>query len=261
MSDGIYSALSGAVAQQKALDVVANNVANVGTVGYRGDRLAFREALSRSQGAPVDSGLRFVAIRSLETNPENGPLEDTGNPLDLALQGDGLAAVETPAGVRYTRALSLVMDADGFVRTRQGHKVLLNNRDAPYLQVPVNAPPTNPVTGNPIEQALSATLQVQADGSVWMAGQPLGTLRIERFAEGGLVKEGLTLYAPERGTEGEPAAETQVIQGFLERANFSPIGGMNELISASRAFDAFQRVIRAFRDIDQRTARDVGSPT
>jgi flagellar basal body rod protein FlgG len=246
MSDGIYSALSGAVAQQRALDVVANNVANAGTVGFRADALAFREAVSREPGGPNPDGLRYVAIAQQTTDATDGPLIQTDAPLDVALQGEGLLAVQTDDGVRYTRAGSLRLDPEGVLRTAGGHPVLAAeppDPDSPALRLPADG----------------RELRVGVDGTVSVDGQDVGRLRVERFPEGGLEKQGLTLYAPRGGARGEPAPETQVLQGYLEGANVSPVAGMNELITASRSFEAFQRVIQAFRRIDERAARDVGS--
>lgn len=242
MSDGIYAALSGAIAQQRALDVVANNIANVNTPGYRADSVAFREAVSREQGAAPD-GLRYVSVGRMRTDTTSGPLTDTGNPLDIALQGEGMLAVRTPNGVRYTRAGSLVMDAEGHVRTRAGHAVLTWSSEQPELVVP----------------AQTASLAIDAQGNVSADGQPIARLRIEEFADGTLAKEGLTLFVPQSGARGAEAQQTSVYQGQLEGANVSPIAGMNDLISANRAFEAFQRVIQAFRQIDERAARDVAS--
>ena len=244
MSDGIYSALSGAIAQQRALDVVANNVANAGTVGYRADTVSFREAVSRARGGPAPDGLRYVGVARLSTDRAEGPLIQTDNPLDLALRGDGLFAVQTPSGVRYTRAGSFRLDAEGVLRTAGGHALLAaapEDPDRPELRVPPGA------TG----------VRVDADGGVRVGERAVGRIRLARFAPDALTKEGLTLFSA-RG-EGEPAADVQVLQGYLEGANVSPVAGMNELITASRSFEAFQRVIQAFRQIDERAARDVGS--
>jgi len=242
MSDGIYSALSGAIAQQRALDTVANNVANVGTVGFRGDRLAFEEVVSREAG-PNPDALRYVQVSQQVTDDTGGALQETGSSLDLALSGDGMFAVQTPEGVRYTRAGSFRLDAEGVVRTPSGHALLAADADPehPELRLPVDG----------------GDVRIGTDGTVSVGDNPVGRVRVERFAPGALQKEGVTLYAA-RGP-GEPAAETQVLQGYLEGANVSPITGMNDLITASRSFEAFQRVIQTFRQIDERAARDVGA--
>lgn len=241
MSDGIYSALSGAIAQQQSLDIVANNVANAGTVGFRADRVAFREAVNRAQGGPTPDTLRYVTVSRVTTDESAGPLTQTGNPLDLAISGDGMFAVRTPQGIRYTRAGSFRMDAEGVVRTSAGHPVLAAGGDASSQVV---VPPG------------AQQITVGDDGSLSADGQVVGRFRVEQFAEGALEKQGLTMYVA-RG-QGRPA-EGQVMQGYLEGANVSPVAGMNELISASRSFEVFQRVIKAFKHIDERAARDVGN--
>ena len=122
MSDGIYVALSGAVAQQRSLDVVANNVANANTIGYHGDHVAFRQALSQAgtQG-PAPDTLRFNLVAQTVTNHDTGSLQQTGNPLDVALQGDAWFALRTPAGERYTRSGAFVTDRAGVLRSKDGH--------------------------------------------------------------------------------------------------------------------------------------------
>ncbi|MGF1465938.1 MAG: flagellar basal-body rod protein FlgF [Sandaracinaceae bacterium] len=251
MSDGIYSALSGAVAQQRALDTVANNVANAGTTGFRADRLAFREMVSRERGGPNPDGLRYVAISQLRTDRRDGPLVQTGNPLDLALSGDGMFAVETDDGVRYTRAGTFLLDTEGVLRTHGGHAVL-GQAPPPSPEAP-RPEPAPMVVGQP-----AGSLQVGSDGTVRVDGQEVGRLRLVAFGPDDLEKEGLTLFRPRPNVEGAPADEVQVLQGYLEGANVRPVEGMNELIEASRAFEAFQRVIQAFRQIAERTAREVG---
>src|SRR6478672_3388640 len=103
MSDGIYSALAGAIAQERTLSVVANNVANANTTGFQGDRVAFSEIAAKQTGAQQQP-LRFVSLDQTRIDMQSGGIEFTGNPLDLALQGDAYFAVQAPGGERYTRA-------------------------------------------------------------------------------------------------------------------------------------------------------------
>ena len=109
MGNGIYVALSGAVAQANAFDVAANNVANAGTTGFRAERVRFQEALSRAQRH--DAG--YVEVAGTVIDPHVGAITTTGNPLDLALTADGHFVVDTPQGVRYTRAGNFRLDAAG----------------------------------------------------------------------------------------------------------------------------------------------------
>jgi flagellar basal-body rod protein FlgF len=246
MSDGIYCATSGAIAQQRSLDVVANNVANAGAVGFRGDRVAFREALTRSQNAagPAKS-LHYTLVSQVQTDSSQGSLHQTGNPLDLALQGDGYFAVETPQGERYTRAGSFLLDATGVLRNHDGYRVLSGTGDS-----------RQPITIAPGV----ATVEVSPDGTVSADGTPVGRLRIVRFDDPNtLIKEGASLFAAPAGTRPLNAEQTEVAQGFLESANVNAVGSLNELINANRSFEAFQRVIRTYGQLDDRTARELGS--
>ncbi|MBI2896006.1 MAG: flagellar basal-body rod protein FlgF [Deltaproteobacteria bacterium] len=248
MSDGIYSALSGAIAQQRSLDVVANNVANANTTGYRGDRVAFQEALVRSggNGAAPDC-LRFVGVSQVRADTAQGALRQTGNPLDVALQGDGFFAVETPSGVRYTRAGAFVTDQTGMLQTMDGHAVLAREvegeRTLPRIRFPAG----------------TREVVIATDGTVSADGVPIGRIKVVRFEQPNqLAKQGATLFV---AGQGQPVAddETQVVQGHLEGANVNAVAGLNELITVSRSFESFQRVIQAFRELDSRTAREVAS--
>ncbi len=241
MSDGIWSALSGAVAQQRSLEVVANNVANVSTVGFRADRVVFREMLSQAEAdGPAPESIRFVAVDEAVADSSAGALQDTGHALHLALEGDGYFAVRTGAGERYTRAGALAVDDAGGVRTADGHALLVDNPAGPRpLVLPRGY----------------RELNVNERGEVLVDGASLGRVRVVRFDETP-EKEGLTLFT---GQAPRAADDVRVRQGFLESANVNAVVGMNELITVSRSFEAFQKVIDGFRTLDERTAREVGS--
>lgn len=246
MADGIYTALSGAIAQQRSLDVVANNVANANTTGFRGDRVAFEQSLADAVGpttGPDDT--RYVAISSVRTDDSAGALEQTGGALDIAIQGDGFFQVRTPAGDRFTRAGNFVTDGDGVLRTNAGHAVL-----AP--------PPTpdEPPTEIVIPREATEVL-IGADGMIEADGEEVGRIRVAHFERPDAVqKEGLTLFTS-NATPSDEGSST-LVQGALERANVNAVAGMNELITVSRSYDAFQKVIQGFRQIDERTARELG---
>ncbi|HJK98072.1 MAG TPA: flagellar basal-body rod protein FlgF [Polyangiaceae bacterium LLY-WYZ-14_1] len=245
MGDGIYSALSGAVAQQRSLDVVANNVANARTSAFRGDRVAFEEALAQQPRNPPEADeLRFVAVARVQTDARSGSYEQTGNPLDLALNGDGFLAIETPQGERYVRAGSMVQDPGGFIVTQQGHRVLGMPPTPDLDPVPIRLPP------EAMEVEVSPTGVVVADGI------EVGTLRLVRFDEDNTVrKEGLNLFVGEAPLHDDV---TEVMQGYLESSNVNAVAGMHELITLTRSFEALQKVIDTFRTLDDRAARDLG---
>ncbi len=245
MSDGIYAALSGAVAQERALDVVANNVANVGTDGFRGDRLAFRESLSRATGGPTPTSLRYVEVGLSRIDDTEGPMRATGNPLDLAIGGDAFFVVDTPNGMRLTRDGSFAVDTAGVLRTHGGHAVMQGPGPQPSPIVLTDR--RTPITVSP-------------EGVLSQGDQLVAQLRFERFAaQEDARHEGLSLLVPQQGTQTLPATGATVMQGYLEGANVSAVGGMNELITTNRSFEAFQRVIQTFRALDERTARELAS--
>lgn len=248
MSDGIYVALSGAVALERALEVVANNVANVGTAGFRADRLTFSESLARAggpaDGGPVPTSLRYVSVGDERIDASAGPLRETGNALDLAVSGgDNYFAVTTPRGERYTRDGAFTVSPDGVVRTRSGDAVLAASPADPAhpeLRVP-------PGTTN---------LSVGADGTLSSGETIFGRVRVVGLPAASLEHEGSSLLVA-RGATPVEATDAVVTSGWLEGANVSPIHGMNELVAVTRSFEAFQRVIQGFRDLDTRTAREL----
>lgn len=244
MSDGIWAAVSGAVAQQRALDVTANNVANANTTGFRGDRVAFREALSQASGeneAAPDS-LRFVSVSQVQASDEAGSLRQTGGTFDLAIEGDGWFSVDTPGGERYTRAGQFSVDQEGILRSADGASVLAW-QDEPggstqELRVPTGA----------------AEITIGLNGTISADGSEVGQLAVRSFEEDALTKEGDTRFVAE-GTGA--ASEANVLQGYLESSNINAVAGMNQLITVSRSFEAFQKIIDTFQQMDQRTARDL----
>ncbi|MFO0565991.1 MAG: flagellar hook-basal body complex protein [Polyangiaceae bacterium] len=121
MATGIWSAASGAVAQSFSLDVAANNVANAGTPGFRADRAVFRQELARATARGEARGLRYNLTRTAAPSFVPGELVSTGRPLDVALRSENsLFAVRSADGVRYTRAGSLTLSADGKLTTPEG---------------------------------------------------------------------------------------------------------------------------------------------
>ena len=256
MSDGIYAALSGAVASERALEIVANNVANVGTTGFRGERVAFTESVSRAQATqvggsqPVAQSLRYTELAESRIDTSEGPLRQTGNPFDMAISGDAYFAVETPQGPRFTRDGSFLVGPDGVLRTRQGFVV---RGEGPLTS------PASPITVPPAASGAGlSSVSVAADGTLSTEEQVIGRLGLHRFARASdLRPEGGSLLVANDVRAASADSEAQIVAGFLEGANVGPITGMNEMISASRSFETFQRVIQSFRSLDERAARDL----
>ena len=238
MGSGIYIPLSGAVAQQTALDVTANNVANASTAGFRAERVSFGTVLGRASGK--DSA--FVQVGGTKPDFSKGSLRETGNPLDLALAGDGFFAVDTPRGPRYTRAGDFRLDADGKLVNSDG--LAARARGGGQLTVPREA--TDVVVG--------------ADGTITADGAEIGALELARFAPGILQREGANLFVAPAGAMTTAGQMPEVVAGAVEQANFSVVRGVVDLVKISRAYEALHRMIESYKQIDERTAREVGGP-
>lgn len=236
MSSGIYIATAGAVAQSNALDATSNNIANASTAGFHGDRITFREALTQAKSADVS----VVGAGTARVDGQSGALMQTDNPLDLALEGDGMFAVQTPNGPRYTRSGNFKLDdarhlvnADGFqVRGEKGAAITI----PPEAQV----------------------IAVGADGAVTADGNPVGKLELVNFQSKQLEREGASLFsASGKPIPGEPP---KVRSGMLESSNVNVVRGVVDLVKVSRTYESLMRVIQGYHDVESRAARDLGGP-
>ncbi len=235
MSSGIYIATAGAVAQTAALDATANNIANASTAGFRGDRISFQEALGAAQSA--DFALVNTGRTTLDS--QAGAMMQTGNPLDLALESDGMFAVDTPAGPRYTRAGNFQVDSERRIVTSDG--LLVRGTGGP-----ITIPPDAKVVA------------VSPDGMITADNEEIGQLELVRFAPTQLTREGASLFAA-RGT---PVAGDlpKVQSGMLESSNVNVVRGVVELIKVSRTYESLMRMIQGYHDVEGRAARELGGP-
>ena len=237
MSAGIYAALSGAITQQTALEHTATNLANVNTSGYRSVRPVFQEVM-QEQATPGEK-VRFSAVSQTTTDTRPGALETTERPLDIALPSDAFLAVQTAGGERFTRAGSLVVSPDGQLTTRAGDPVLNENQE------PIILDPNSRVTITP-------------QGEVQTDGQAAGFLRLVRFDDpSAMLHEGGNLLLPDPKAGAPEPTQTAVQVGVLEKSNASPIRAVSDMMMANRMFDAMQKAIRTFKDIDKRLVTTV----
>jgi len=240
MPDGLTIAYSGALAQSYTLDSAANNLANASTHGFRAQRPIFAQILQGATGG-VQVG-KAVRVDGLHLDLSQGPVEKTDAPLDVALRGPGLLAVTTPAGERYTRAGNLAISSAGTLVTATGHTVQGEK------QKPIRL------------DATTGAVSISADGTIEVGGATVGRLRLVELEDPSvLAPEGDLLLSAPADAEIRPAANTDVLQGHLERSNVNVVRGMTELVRISRAHDAFFRIIHTLRDIDRRAANDVAA--
>lgn len=236
MADGIYAALSGAIAQARALDVISNNMANASTTGFKRDDLVFKEIFKQA-GANPDVTHRQVVLEDVVPNLSQGSLKTTGNPLDVALEGEGFFVVQTSGGERLTRAGSFNLDPAGTLVDAGGNAVL---GDAGPIVVPPEGGASIDVTGNVLSRGL-----------------PVGKLRVVNAETGDLIREGNNLWRVKDGSTPTPVDSAHVESGSIEGSNVSVVASMSELIWVTRVFESFQNTIETFRSIDQKTANEI----
>lgn len=240
MSDGIYTALSGAVAMDRNLDVLGNNLANVSTPGFKSIKPSFEAVLAQTQGADTVGGgpdaRRDVSISAMSTDLRQGALVQTGNDLDVALEGEGFLSVDTPAGVRYTRRGTMSINAEG--------------------ELSIGGQAVRAVGGGGIVVPEQAFITIEADGAVFADDVLVGQVEIMRFNNPAAVTPaGGGFY---EGNGAVPDEETELVQGFLEESNVNAVWGMTELIRTTRVFEATQKAIQTYKDMDQKLVSEIG---
>lgn len=229
MDRGLYIAASGMIADQVRQDQIANDLANVSTVGYKPDRTAQRSfgdvlLAERDTGAVIGTASQGTEIAEIRTDFTPAPLKETGEPLDVALDGQGFLSVQTEAGTRFTRNGQLGLGADGTLITAAGNAVLGSD-------------------GKPIRITAQGGIEIAADGTVSAGGQAQGKLAVVTLADA--AKQGATLFT---GTPGAAPAGTTVRQGFLESSGVNTATAMIEMMASMRAYESAQRVIHAIDD-------------
>ena len=237
MSSGIYIAAAGAVAQSVALDATANNIANASTAGYQGERVSFKEALGSAKSA--DAAM-VTTSTAHAVDGTNGALMQTDNPLDVALEGDGVFSVKTPQGMRYTRAGNFQLNADKQLVTQDGFQVMGQGNQ------PITLPPD------------ASTITIGAEGDVNADGISVGKLALARFAPSQLKREGGSLFS----ASGTPQAgeKPKVRSGVLESSNVNIVRGVVDLVKVSRTYESLMKMIQGYHDLETRAARELGGP-
>lgn len=252
MNGGMYSALAGNLAAMQRLDVIASNLANANTSGFKKDRLAFESVLAGTKNPPAvppaQTADPVLLQERMTTDHSAGALVQTGNTLDLALQGDGFFVVSTPEGVAYTRQGHFRLTADGTLVTANGYPVLSSAGQQPIrIDVAGQAGGGKPVVDN--------------QGAITVNGEAVGSLAIVDFPKPyQLTKVAGTFFVPAQGTTAAPQAAsplTTVAQGALEQSNVDAIAEMVQMVEASRFFEACQRVVRNYDDMAAKATNEL----
>jgi len=239
MADGIYSALAGAVAQTQALDVVSNNLANTNTTAFKRDQITFKESLAQAQGNVLaDPTERHVAVDQIRPDFQPGVSRDTGNPLDVSIDGPGFLVIDTKEGERYSRDGALRLLPDGIIATQDGNPVL--------------------GTSGPIRIDTTRSARIDERGMVWNDERQVGRLKVVEFADlTKLTRAGSSSWAAP-AEAGAAEVEPRLRVGAIEQSNVNAVEAMTQLVLISRAYESFHSAIEMFRSTDERTVNDLG---
>jgi flagellar basal-body rod protein FlgF len=245
MDSGYYVAFAGFAAKMQALDVVASNLANASTTGYK-SQTPFYRALSAAQEGEVLSPLnqavnQFGILGGSRMDARAGSLQPAGDATDLAIEGNGYFTLQTKAGNRYTRNGSFQLSATRQLTTQDGDLVLAEQGKN---LVPVTVP--------------TGTVAVSPDGTISVNGGLVAKLHIVQFAPGtDLEPEGSSKYIAPAGSE-QPATEANVRQGMLESSNINAVAGAVDLILLQREADMMSRALSIFNtDFNRSATQDV----
>jgi flagellar basal-body rod protein FlgF len=231
----MYISAEGAAAQAQRLEVIANNLANVDTPGFKQDvptfQARFAEAIQKGQARSGDGSINDIGggvkVMDVATDYSMGELKRTGNDLDLAINGKGFFHVKGDDGKQYlSRAGDFALDTQGKLVTQNGHRPVLDQQ------------------GGEIQLALNVPWSMSADGFINQAGsiRALGMSQPDSLGE--MVKVGNNLFQPTGTTKPLELSERNVRQGYLEMSGASPVRQMMAMIETTRAFEANSRMIQ-----------------
>lgn len=240
MSGTIYKAASGALLQQMRLDMFSNNLANVNTAGYKADIPPFSLDNLANEGKEDAVGDEILPPMKSRSDFSSGPIVKTDNSLDVAIIGKGLFEVQAPEGTRYTRKGTFMVNKQGELSTPEGWPVMGQ--------------------GGPI-RVEGSDIQISDKGEVFVDGALVSSLQVVEFEDlTQLQKDGNALFMAKEGARPTPlgAGEVNVSQGSFEQSNVNAIRTMTEIIETVRAFETYQRIIRASDDTTAKLINEVG---
>jgi flagellar basal-body rod protein FlgF len=240
MDNGLMLALQAQRVQQRRMDVAANNLANVATSGFKADGLVMEfEDGTTAHTLDEPSNVLFVRDIALMRDMRQGPIAMTGNPLDIAIEGEGFIMVEGPEGPLYTRDGALSLTGDGRLVTSEGRAVL-NSGGAPIVFDPQGESPS-----------------IGRDGAIRVAGVEAGRIGVVQFAApGALSKVGDNLWDAQG--QASETFEGVVLQGALEGSNVRPVIELTRLIEISRAYQSAAKIVSDADDLRKRAIQTLG---
>lgn len=249
MDSGFYAACAGLVSRMEALDVLANNLANTNTDGYKAER-QFYSALDASLGSPTLNPLnqamnRYGVVGGQWLDLSEGSIVPTGDTLDVAIQGAGFFTLKTGSGIRYTRKGNFHLNSKRQLVDQQGELVLGPSASAKKKRlVPIRIP--------------AGDISISGNGTISVDGAMAGRLEIVDFpSKTALHAVGAAEFTAPPGTA-KPMANPSVRQGALESSNMNAIGGVVSLIQTQRSAEMLEKALAIFNTDFDKTAVSLG---
>ncbi len=251
MENQLLIGLSRQMVLERQMDVVANNVANLNTTGFKADNSLFEQYLMpvarENRFNPADRLVSFVNDRGTWRDMSPGSVQVTGNPLDVAIDGDGFLVVQTPAGERYTRNGALQINSQGQLVTTDGLPVLGDN-------------------GPIVFQSTDHSISIAADGRVTVVEgaatnteSTRGTLRLVRFTSPQqMQKEGNNLYSAGGGAAA-PDTTSRLMQGSIEKSNVNGVVEIARMIQISRSYQQIATLLQQQSDIHKNAIQQLAN--
>lgn len=248
MNQGILSLISGSIAQETNLEVIANNLANINTPGFKRDNPVFKSYLAEElntlnpEQLVENKSSTFLEVDHTQISMEQGALVNTENPFDVAIDGEGFFTIQAEDGLRFTRNGSFALSQDRTLVTKSGDPVLGNGG---VIHIPEGA----------------GKIEIDSNGNIQSSKQRyIDSLRISTIENpANLRKVGNSYFKhidekffPER------MDRPKVIQGSLESSNVNPIESMSDLIAASRTYEIYQKAINKYSDINRMATTQLG---
>ncbi len=240
--DALYPVLSGALTQEKNLEVITNNLSNLNSTGFKKD-LSLLSALDPlgsdqpNQTGGKDPFPSFGFLDGISTDFSPGVIKQTGAPLDVVVDGQNFLSVQTPAGIRYTRNGSFNLNSEGQIVTQSGYPVLGTSG-------PITLPP--------------GKINIDGEGRVSVDGVEIDTLQVVQFPDLKSLKKTEGTMFDASGVTPVPSTDKRVQQGFLEGSNVNPVEEMVAMIRVMRLYEASQKVIQSSDEMASKASNDLG---
>lgn len=271
MSKPLWPAVSGAMARDQQIEVISNNLANVNTNGFKRDDISFKEYLSKNEKMivegeeiprspikdkdlyPLDGrDQSFVIVNGTQTKFSTGGFKVTDNPLDVALNGPGFFEISTPNGIRYTRAGSFKLSAEGKIVTTDGYPVLSKGGEGE------SADPAGREIGI---SDRNGALHINDSGEVYMGDEKISQLSIVEFGDMNFIRKVGSANFENKDAVRNPPQEpinTVAKQGMVETSNVNPVQEISNLIRANRMFEQDLKAMKTVNDMLSKEVNDIG---